>query len=68
MTGIDAFFAMGGYAGYVWPSYLAVVVVLAALAAVSWRSYRHAERAADSLKDAMRGARQTEFQEAANDA
>lgn len=68
MTQINAFFAMGGYAGYVWPSYLAVTVVLIVLAVVSWRSYRQAERAADTLKDAMRGARETELPEAANDA
>lgn len=68
MTEINTFFSMGGYAGYVWSSYLAVVIVLVTLAVVSWRSYRHAERAADTLKDAMRGTRRTELREAANDA
>ena len=68
MNEIDAFFAMGGYAGYVWPSYLVVAVMLAALAVASWRGYRRAEAAADTLKGAMRGARPTELTEAANDA
>ena len=37
---VGAFFAMGGYAGFVWPAYGIAFAVLAILAAFSWRRYR----------------------------
>ena len=45
MEGIAKFFAMGGYAVYVWPAVGLTVVVMVALAWQSWRSLRDAERA-----------------------
>lgn len=35
---MSEFFAMGGYAAFVWPSYGLALATLAALAAVSWRA------------------------------
>ena len=40
MTEIDAFFAMGGYAGFVWSAYGIAAAVLAGLSVYSWRRYR----------------------------
>ena len=57
MDKISAFFAMGGYAGYVWPTYILTVVVLAAVLIVSVRSARRHEReleAAQSLRPGRR--------------
>ena len=34
------YFAMGGYAAYVWPAYLIAVALLGGLAVHSWRRYR----------------------------
>jgi heme exporter protein D len=39
------FFAMGGYAAYVWPSYGVSFVGLAAAIVFTWRSYTSAKRA-----------------------
>ncbi len=38
-------FAMGGYAAYVWPAYGVAFLVLGGLAVLSWREYRRASRA-----------------------
>jgi heme exporter protein D len=40
MNALTAYFAMGGYAGFVWPAYAITVAVLAGLAIHSWRRYR----------------------------
>ncbi len=50
-----AFFEMGGYAGFIWPAYGAVAVVLVGLMVLSRRSLRSAETelaALDPRKDA----------------
>jgi heme exporter protein D len=44
---MSEFFAMGGYAAYVWPAYGISLISLAALAAVSWRTMNRAERMAE---------------------
>ena len=44
MERVQEFLAMGGYAVYVWPSYLVAAVVLGALFALSQRGLRAAER------------------------
>lgn len=44
MSGWQAFFDMGGYAAYVWPAYAASILALAALAVLSWRDMKRAER------------------------
>jgi len=42
---LQSFFAMGGYAGYVWPAYGLALVVLAGLLALRWVRLVAAERA-----------------------
>ena len=44
MTKISEFLDMGGYAGFVWPSYGAVIGVLAVLLWLSLRGLKAAER------------------------
>lgn len=41
---MSEFFAMGGYAAYVWPAYALSAVALIALTVVSWRAMTRAER------------------------
>ncbi len=41
---MSEFFAMGGYAAYVWPAYGVSIIALIVLAARSWRQMRRAER------------------------
>src|SRR4029079_13089552 len=40
MSTLAAYFAMGGYAAFVWPAYAIAAAVLAGLAICSWRRYR----------------------------
>ena len=40
---IQTFFAMGGYAGFVWPAYGLAAIVLVGLLALSLRQLRNAE-------------------------
>jgi heme exporter protein D len=54
MGDIGAFFAMGGYAGFVWPAYGVACVVLAALAAHSWWRYRQSAVALERLGQSRR--------------
>ncbi len=44
------FWAMGGYAAFVWPAYAVTVLALAALLISALRSLRHAERALAALE------------------
>ena len=46
MNAVENWFAMGGYAGFVWPAYGVTAIVLGGLAVYSWRRHR---RSADSL-------------------
>lgn len=41
---IDGFLDMGGYAGFVWPSYGVAGLLLAAFALVGWRALKRHER------------------------
>ncbi|WP_142849342.1 heme exporter protein CcmD [Telmatospirillum sp. J64-1] len=43
MEQISAFFEMGGYAGFVWPSYVLTAVVMVALLVLSLREMRSNE-------------------------
>ena len=54
MESIDAFFSMGGYAVFVWPSYLLTGAVLVGLLALSLRSSRTSERTLAKLKNRTR--------------
>jgi heme exporter protein D len=38
--GLTAYFAMGGYAAFVWPAYAIAAGVLGGLAIYSWRRHR----------------------------
>jgi heme exporter protein D len=40
MSALAAYFAMGGYAGFVWPAYAIAAAVLLGLSLHSWRRYR----------------------------
>ena len=40
MDVIESWFAMGGYAGFVWPAYGVAAVVLGGLALFAWRRHR----------------------------
>ena len=46
MSAWSTFFAMGGYAAFVWPAYAVSIAALAGLALVSWRGMKRAERLA----------------------
>jgi len=44
MASIAEFFGMGGYAGYIWPSYIVTVVLMVGLLVVSRRQLRSNEQ------------------------
>ncbi len=50
MDGMGQFFAMGGYAGYVWPAFAIVLIVMAALWFASDWSWRKSERTLAALR------------------
>jgi heme exporter protein D len=41
---MNDFWAMGGYAAYVWPAYGLSVAVMVALSVAAWRNLRQKER------------------------
>jgi len=49
------YFAMGGYAGFVWPAYAITAVVTVGLVLWSLRSYRQAQARVASLEGASAG-------------
>ncbi|HEV2300491.1 MAG TPA: heme exporter protein CcmD [Stellaceae bacterium] len=57
MSGAAAFFAMGGYARYVWPAYGIAFLTLGGLALRSWLRHRASRKALDAL-DRRAGARE----------
>ena len=48
---MSAFFAMGGYAAFVWPAYGVAALGLAGIAIASWRALRKQRREAAALDD-----------------
>ncbi|HYZ40529.1 MAG TPA: heme exporter protein CcmD [Stellaceae bacterium] len=56
MNDVGGFFAMGGYAIFVWPAYGVALAVLGGLAVQSWRRYRASLLALDRLQQ-VRGTR-----------
>ena len=50
MNAIESWFAMGGYAGFVWPAYGVAVIVLGGLALYSWRQHRRSSAALARLQ------------------
>ena len=51
MGALTTYFAMGGYAGFMWPAYGIAAAVLGGLALHSWRHYRASR---DALAAAQR--------------
>lgn len=49
MTAEASYFDMGGYAAYVWPAWLAPLLILGALWIASAGAYRRSEREAERL-------------------
>jgi heme exporter protein D len=47
---MDAFFAMGGYAAYVWPAYAVSIVVLAGAVVLTRLSERRIQRSLAELE------------------
>ncbi|MBI5164609.1 MAG: heme exporter protein CcmD [Magnetospirillum sp.] len=52
MESLSAFFAMGGYAGYIWPAYGLALVVMVAVLVLSFRDARARETELDLLQQA----------------
>ena len=52
MNTSDSFFAMGGYAQFVWPAYGIAALVILGFAIASWRRLRAAERALERVAEA----------------
>ncbi len=50
MEGAESFFAMGGYAAYVWPALLMTAGVMLALVVLSRRRLRENQRAVERLE------------------
>jgi heme exporter protein D len=50
VSALGAYFAMGGYAVYVWPAYALATAVLGGLALFSWRRYRDSVRSLEMLQ------------------
>jgi len=50
VTTLTGYFAMGGYAVYVWPAYALAAAVLGGLAWHSWRRHRQSVRSLDRLQ------------------
>jgi len=50
VNAFGVYFAMGGYAVYVWPAYGLTFAVLAGLAVFSWQRYRQSARLLERLQ------------------
>lgn len=53
MNGAESFFAMGGYAAYVWPSLLVTALVMLVLFVASRRRLKEAQRRLDGLEASL---------------
>ena len=54
MDAIGQFFAMGGYAAYVWPAFAIVLVVMALMWFTSIRGWRKSEQTLAALRSSRR--------------
>jgi heme exporter protein D len=54
MEAVRTYFAMGGYAVYVWPSYALFAVVIVGLVVLSLRGMRRREAELDRLRSGRR--------------
>ena len=50
MNAIEQWFAMGGYAGFVWPAYALTAIVLGGVTLASWRLHRKSENELSRLQ------------------
>jgi heme exporter protein D len=66
MADMSGFWAMGGYAAFVWPAYAITVLALAGLLLGALRSLRQAERALAAV-DGVRAHRRASPSSAARD-
>lgn len=57
MDALATYFSMGGYGGFVWPSYALAALVMAGLVLTSWRGLRAREAELRALQDLMPGRR-----------
>ncbi|HVI53221.1 MAG TPA: heme exporter protein CcmD [Candidatus Sulfotelmatobacter sp.] len=57
MDAFSSYFAMGGYAGYVWPAYVLTAAVIIGLLLASWRGLKARERELKILQDLSPGRR-----------
>jgi heme exporter protein D len=48
------FFEMGGYAAFIWPAYIAAILLMVGLLVVSLRSMRQREALVQSLRSSRR--------------
>jgi heme exporter protein D len=60
MESLSEFFAMGGYAPYIWPAYLIAAVILVTLLGLSIRDLRRNEGLLKTLRAERRGAQADE--------
>ncbi len=54
---MSEFLAMGGYAAFVWPSYLIAAIVMLGLLVVSVRTWRDSKSTLEKLQDGRRDRR-----------
>ncbi|MDD3447062.1 MAG: heme exporter protein CcmD [Zavarzinia sp.] len=57
MDAIRQFLAMGGYAAYIWPSFILTFAVVIGLAVVSWRRLKREEARLALLEQSRPGRR-----------
>ena len=50
---MNNYFAMGGYAAFVWPAYALSALVMLGLAGTAWRNLRVRERDLAKLRDQL---------------
>ncbi|MDD9907731.1 MAG: heme exporter protein CcmD [Rhodospirillaceae bacterium] len=55
MDSVSEFFAMGGYAPYIWPAYLIAAGILVALLGLSLRDLKRNENTLKTLRAERRG-------------
>ena len=54
---MSEFLTMGGYAAFIWPSYLITAIVMLGLLVVSIRTWRDSKSTLEKLQDGRRGRR-----------
>jgi heme exporter protein D len=55
---MNDYFAMGGYAAFVWPAYFLSAIVMIGLALAAWRTLKFHERTLEALQPARPAAEQ----------